>query len=105
MEDIRHGAEEFILAELKSSPEFIPSVIACAKRVFAEEGKTVTPFHAEGMANAVLYTVFAEKICEIMQVFNFPVIDFLVLRDGIKKMLRGALVQEQLDGANTNVRH
>lgn len=105
MDTLRHCAEAIMLDEMKNDPDFIKEVIAMTRKIFEKDKKTVTPFHAEGMATAVLFTLFSDNISTILHRFNFPVIDFLILRDGIKKMLQEALIKELAEEGVNNVKH
>ena len=78
-----------------STDIFLDNIMLSTKKILKEaSNREPTIFDASKMADSVLFTLFGNNIELFMRAFNFPVVDFSALRNGIKTIIQKRLLAE-----------
>ena len=90
-----------------SDKGFLDRIISVSQRVLRKELKRdLNVFDAPRMSEAVMAMLLEGQIMLFLREFDFPVVDFYALREGIKQIIQNRLIEEQINAkketANAN---
>ena len=81
-----------------SDRKFLDSIVATSQRIMREDFKReLNVFDASHMADSVIAMLFEGQIMIFLREFDFPVVDFTALRNGIKEIIQNRLIEDQIN--------
>lgn len=80
-----------------SEEAFLNTIIGSSRSLIREKlQRDLNVFDSAMMADSVIAMLFEEKIMLFLRTFNFPVVDFSALREGIRLIIKKRLIEEAI---------